>query len=149
MRCLTALVLALPVALLGCGKSGTDRPAARATASQPTPASTSSAPTPSGSPTVSSKVKDCFDGDCLLAVSKPVTIPLDKKRYYYPKFAITAVTSNQVSYRVDYPQGGHAEQRLSVGNESSFGFRSHPQVNVRLVSIAGKKAVIAISPGTQ
>jgi hypothetical protein len=127
----------LPAVLLGCGGPAADRPAPRPTTPAPAPPS----------PTPGSDVKACFDGDCLLTVTRPIKIPLDAKRYYYPVFAITAVTPDRIGYRVDYPNGGHAEQWLGQGGSSSFGSRSHTQVNVRLVSITRGRAVLAISPG--
>jgi hypothetical protein len=90
--------------------------------------------------------KDCFDAECTLKVSKPVTIPLDKKKFHYPEMKVVAVDSGSLSYQVDYPGGGGAQQVLSPGGGSGFGFRSHPSVEVKLLSITKGTARLSLTP---
>lgn len=146
---LAAHVPVLTLVLASCGSSP-DAPRSaspNATTSASRAASPTSTPATTRTAASTSKVKDCFDGDCLLQVSKPVDIRLDTKKFYYPELAIVAVDASGISYRVDYPHGGSAQQVLSPGSGSSFGFRSYTPVEVKLVSINKRKALIAISPG--
>ncbi|MFI7639363.1 hypothetical protein [Nonomuraea sp. NPDC049400] len=167
MRRLPAV--ALPVialcALAGCGSPEATPRAASPSAAASTSAAPSSAPATSAPPTTTptstptptpeatpsrkptSRIKDCFDGDCLLKVSRPVTIPLNAKKFYYPKFEIVSVKSKTLTYWVEYPHGGGAQQVMGEGSRSSFGFRSRTPVEVSLVSIEKGKALLSISPG--
>jgi hypothetical protein len=152
-----ALVLVLlPAALAGCGGND-DRPSAArgsgsafATAS----ATASAAPTPTPTPTptlapakVTTRVKDCFDGNCRLKVGGPVRIPLNAKKFHYSSLEVVSVTAHSLTYQVPYPQGGGAAQTLGVGGSGSFGYRSDPAVEVRLESVTRGKAVLALTPG--
>jgi hypothetical protein len=165
MRRLPAV--ALPVlalcALAGCGSPEATPRAASPSAAASTSAAPSSAPATSAPPTTTpastptpeatpsrkptSRIKDCFDGDCLLKVSGPVTIPLNAKKFYYPKFEVVSVKSKTLTYWVEYPHGGGAQQVMGKGARSSFGFRSRTPVEVSLVSIEKGKALLSISPG--
>ncbi|MFI6540725.1 hypothetical protein ACIBHY_50280 [Nonomuraea sp. NPDC050547] len=145
------LVIAM-CALAGCASPETGRQAAVSTPTPSTPATSASAtesPTPSPSPTrqATTKVKDCFDGDCLLKLSKPVTIRLNAKKFYYPKFEVVAIDARTITYRVEYPHGGGSEQRLGEGGGGGFAFRKHTPVEVRLVSIKKGQALLSVSPG--
>ncbi|MFI6904860.1 hypothetical protein ACIBKY_26595 [Nonomuraea sp. NPDC050394] len=152
----------LPV-LAMCALAGCASPEAGRQATAPTPttgipskpgtpatsAPATESPTPSPSPTreATTKVKDCFDGDCLLKLSKPVTIRLNAKKFYYPKFEVVAIDADTITYRVDYPHGGGSEQRLGEGGGGAFAFRKHTPVEVRLVSIKKGRALLSVSPG--
>ncbi|SEG88349.1 hypothetical protein SAMN05444920_106226 [Nonomuraea solani] len=145
-------VLAL-CALAGCGSPApappaaapSNTPATSTPAATPTPAPTpTSTPSPSRKPTT--KVKDCYDADCLLKLSRPVTIRLNAKKFYYPKFEIVAVSAKTITYVVEYPHGGGAQQVLGKGGSSGFGFRDRPTVEVTLVSIRKGQALLSISP---
>lgn len=92
------------------------------------------------------RVSDCFDGECLLKVSKPVDIRLNAKKYYYPEMSIVAIDAKSITYTVDYPHGGGAQQVLGPGGGGGFGFRSYPSVKVTLVSIKKGTALVSISP---
>ncbi|HEV7935053.1 MAG TPA: hypothetical protein VGP70_22430, partial [Actinomadura sp.] len=50
-----------------------------------------STPATTRSPAPASTVKDCFDGNCTLMLSKPVKIRLDAKKYYSPDVTVAAV----------------------------------------------------------
>ncbi|MFI6290824.1 hypothetical protein ACIBEJ_04525 [Nonomuraea sp. NPDC050790] len=139
-------------ALAGCGSPQAAAPSSTPAASTPavsTPAPETPSPTPSPSPTrePTTKVKDCYDGDCLLKLSKPVTIWLNAKKFYYPKFEIVAVKADRITFWVEYPHGGGAEQTLGEGGGSSFSFRDRTPVDVTLVSIRNGRAVLSVSPG--
>ncbi|MBB5078996.1 hypothetical protein [Nonomuraea endophytica] len=133
-------------ALAGCASPDTGPQAA-------TPAPTPSTPTTSASATESpsreptTKVKACFDGDCLLKLSKPVTIRLNAKKFYYPKLEVVAIDKDTITYWVEYPHGGGVEQRLGEGGGSSFAFRENTPVEVKLVSITKGQALLSLSPG--
>ena len=104
-------------------------------------------PTPTRTaPPETTDPKDCFDAECTLKVSKPVTIPLDKKKFHYPEMKVVAVDSKNLSYQVDYPGGGGAQQVLSPGGGSGFGFRSYPSIEVKLLSITKGTARLSLTP---
>lgn len=158
----TAPLVVLPLILTSCGISpdepkaaeGKTSPGAAASASPaPTGGGDASTPTPAApaSPDAqepTTKVKDCFDGDCLLKVTEPVDIKLDAKKYYYKKIQIVDVGEKTMTYVVDYPHGGGAQQMLGPGGSSSFGFRSYPSINVTLVSAKKGRLLVSITPGT-
>ncbi|MBA9002964.1 hypothetical protein [Thermomonospora cellulosilytica] len=148
-RFLAALVPVLVPALTSCGSPAQEAgpaPSKPAAPASPTSAPPSVPPSPTRTPTT--ETEDCFDGDCLLEVTRPVDIELDRKKFYYPGFSVVSVDENSLTYHVEYPHGGGAEQVLSPGGGSSFGFRDNPSVEVRLVSIKDGKALLSISPGT-
>jgi hypothetical protein len=96
---------------------------------------------------VTTKVRDCVDGNCRLRVAAPVRVGLDAKKFHYSSFEIVAITSHSLTYQVRYPQGGGAIQVLGVGGSGSFGFRSHPSIEVRLESVTRNKAVVDVTVG--
>lgn len=159
LMALATLLLLLPV--VGCGTPKDSPPAARPDSSDTPPPSPTrspaSTPTKTSTTTASagartatpptSNPKDCFDGDCTLELSKPVAIRLDTKVFYYPEMTVVAVGSDRLTYRVDYPHGGGAQQTLSPGGSSAFGFRSHTRVEVKLVSITKGTALLSLAPG--
>lgn len=152
MLVLTALGATVVLVVSGCGTPAANPPAAQpapspSASSVSLPATTNATTRPAKTPT--SNVKDCFDADCALIVSKPIGIPLDTKLFYYPELTVVAITSNSVTYRVDYPHGGRAEQSLSPGGQGQFGFRSFTPVEVGLDSITDGTAILVLSPGAQ
>ncbi|WP_198958220.1 hypothetical protein [Amycolatopsis sp. KNN50.9b] len=153
---------ALSLVLAGCG---TETPAApqpapapaTTTTAQPTttvPPATSATPTttpPSTNPNPpappSSKVRDCFDGDCTLLLAKPTTIPLDAKRFHYSSMRVTAFSADSLSFAVTYPQGGGTQSSIGPGlGSASFGFRGSPSIEVGLTLVDGKPALV-LQPG--
>lgn len=92
-------------------------------------------------------MRDCFDGDCLLRVSRPVTIRLNAKKFYYRQFHILDVGKSSITYLVEYPHGGGAQATLGKGGTSSFGFRKRPTVEVSLVSVKKGRALVSITAG--
>ncbi|AXK36835.1 hypothetical protein DVA86_34155 [Streptomyces armeniacus] len=96
---------------------------------------------------MTSDPKDCFDADCRLKVSGPTTIRLDAEKFHYPALNVVEVGRDSLRYQVDYPQGGGAEQILGPGGSGSFGFRSQPPVEVKLESVKGGTALLALTPG--
>jgi hypothetical protein len=88
-------------------------------------------------------VKDCFDGECTLLLTGPTTIPLDFGKLHYTSMNITAISADSLSYTVPYPEGGGAGQTIGVGlNGGSFGFRGDPSVEVGLMLVGGKPALV-------
>ena len=153
MRRLMAFVPLVPLLLAplaGCGTQP-DGPPEKPPAATKSSSDGSSKNKPSKKPSPTppqetTDPKDCFDAECTLKVSKPVTIPLDKKKFHYPEMKVVAVDSKSLSYQVDYPGGGGAQQVLSPGGGSGFGFRSYPSVEVKLLSITKGTARLSLTP---
>ena len=149
-----ALVLAaLGLALTACGGRQTEAQAPPPPAPSSPPPSTSATPTTSSSPSArptappSSNVRDCFDADCTLLLTKPATIPLDAGKFHYSSMRVTAISADSLSYSVSYPNGGSASSTVGVGLAgSSFGFRGSPAVEVGLTLVDGKPALV-LQPG--
>ncbi|MEV4803226.1 hypothetical protein AB0K18_24745 [Nonomuraea sp. NPDC049421] len=143
-----------PTAAAPAGTPAATAPTSAPPASTPeasTTPSVSPTPSPSPSPTkkrkATSRVRDCFDGDCLLRVSRPVTIRLNAKKFYYRQFHILDVGKSSITYLVEYPHGGGAQATLGKGGTSSFGFRKRPTVEVSLVSVKKGRALVSITAG--
>lgn len=145
MRGLVALIPVFVVALAGCG--GTHTAAAPAkTKAKPSPSRTAS-PSPSPTEPPTSDVKDCRDGTCLLKVSGPVRVPLNKKKFHYSSLRVVDVTSSSLSYQVPYPNGGGSSQTLSPGGGGAFGFRTSPSIAVKLVSMKHGHGLLSLTAG--
>ena len=138
--------LGLTLILAGCGGSGTDQHAASPSRSAAPP---SPSPSPSPSPTqpATRDVRDCYDADCTLLVTKPLRIPLNAKLFHYPAVIVESLAGGTLTYRVDYPQGGMSEAHLSPGNSSSFGYRSATPITVKLLSLKHGTAILSLTPG--
>jgi hypothetical protein len=160
-RNITALA-ALSLVLAGCGGTPvaqpsttpvatTEAPAASsappATTASSTPATVSSSTNPNPPAPPSNKVRDCYDGDCTLLLSRPTTIPLDAGKFHYSSMRVTAISADSLSYSVAYPQGGGAQSSVGPGlGGGSFGFRGSPSIEVGLTSVGGKPALV-LQPG--
>jgi hypothetical protein len=141
------LVPVLSLTLASCGSSPEETKAAPTASRSPNSSSAPVSASPSPTRTPTTKIKDCFDGDCLLEVDGPVDIKLDKKTFYYPEFSIVSVDENSLTYYVEYPHGGGAQQVLSPGGGGSFAFRDNTPVEVKLVSVKDGKALLSLTPG--
>ncbi|WP_157358855.1 hypothetical protein [Amycolatopsis sp. ATCC 39116] len=118
-------------------------PSTTSTSAEPT--TTTANPNPPAPP--SSKVRDCFDGDCTLLLSKPTTIPLDAARFHYASMRVTAISADGLTFSVTYPQGGGAQSSIGPGlGGASFGFRGSPSIEVGLTLVDGKPALV-LQPG--
>ena len=145
-----AAIAALALVLTGCDSATPPWPSA--TSAPPTPSATPSvAPTsspslasPSPSPTtkVSANKKDCYDGDCILRLTKPTRIPLNAKKLHYSAMRVTEVSTESLSYTVAYPGGGGVQASVGPGGGSTFGFRGFPSVTVSLAVVGGKPALV-------
>lgn len=167
-RKVTALA-ALSLALTGCGSapvaspptppvSTTNAPAASPassappltpppTTATPTPAATSRSANPNPPAPPSNKVRDCFDGDCTLLLSRPTTIPLDAKKFYYSSLRVTAISADSLSFSVADAHGGDSEVSIGPGlGGLSFGFGDSPSLEVGLTTVDGKPALV-LQPG--
>lgn len=160
MRRHTIAFAALALLLAGCGGEApvAQPPSASpapATTAQPPSSTTSSAPPTSSSAATSSSqkplpvappssnVKDCFDGDCTLPLTKPAKIPLDAKTLHYSSMRVTAISADSLSYSVAYPGGGGASSTVGVGlGGSAFGFQGGPMIRVGLTLVDGKPALV-------
>ena len=88
-------------------------------------------------------MKDCYDGECTLLLSRAATIPLDRKRLHYPSMRITAISPKGISYKVTYPGSGGSEVSSGPGpGSSSFGFRDLPTVEVGVIVVNGRTALV-------
>lgn len=92
-------------------------------------------------------MRDCFDGDCTLVLTKPARIPLDAQRFHYSTLRVTAISADSLSFVVPYPQGGSAQSTIGPGlGAASFGFRGSPSIEVGLTLVDGKPALV-LQPG--
>ena len=157
-RHVTALA-ALALILAGCDS---ETPAAQppppaspsATTASASPAAPTASPTPSAVPTPttakprplappSKNVKDCYDGNCTLLLTRPTRIPLNAKKLHYSSMRVTAISTKSLTYKVPYPGGGGAQSTIGVGlGSSTFGFRGSPTVEVGLTLVKGKPALV-------
>lgn len=147
-----SVIAALALVLAGCDSEApvAQPPSASSAATIASPPTTSpSALTTSNSANrrppapPGSNVKDCFDGDCTLLLTKPTKIPLNAKTLHYSSMRVTAISAKSLSYTVNYPQGGGAQSTIGVGLAgSSFGFRGFPSIEVGLRVVGGKPALV-------
>ncbi|MFI6504461.1 hypothetical protein [Nonomuraea typhae] len=131
-------------ALAGCSSPEAGRQAAAPSPTPSTSAAATETPSPPRKPTT--RVKDCFDGRCLLKVSRPITIQLDAKKFYYPTLEIVAIGADTITCWVEYPNGGGARSSAGEDGPFTFGVTGYPSVEVRPVSIENGQAVVSISP---
>ncbi|WP_433870107.1 hypothetical protein [Saccharopolyspora sp. CA-218241] len=134
-------------ALTGCAQPEAGAP--RPVESPPTaPAAPEApAPPPPRPEPPSTDVAECFDADCTLVVTGPLTIPLDAARFYYPEMTLVSVTPDALTYYVTYPDGGVAiRARLGPGGGGSFGSRGHATVQVKLDSLGDGTTVVVLTP---
>ena len=88
-------------------------------------------------------MKDCYDGNCTLLLTKPTRIPLNAKKLHYSSMRVTAISTKSLTYKVPYPGGGGAQSTIGVGlGSSTFGFRGSPTVEVGLTLVKGKPALV-------
>ncbi|HEY1177034.1 MAG TPA: hypothetical protein VGF17_12830 [Phytomonospora sp.] len=144
---LFAPLLAALTAVAGCGTDAAVRDPIAATAPSGGPPAASPTPSPTPSPQApTTRVADCFDGDCVLLVSRPVSIPLDAEKFHYEVLEIVDVTDDALTYFVPYGGGGGASSQLGVGGGGGFGFRGETGISLRLTSIEDGTATLVISP---
>ena len=154
------VLVALTLILAGCdSETPTAQPPPSSPAVSLTPSATPSpslapSPTPSAVPTPttakprptappSRNVKDCYDGNCTLLLSKPTRVPLNAKKFHYSSMRVTAISTKSLTYKVPYPGGGGAQSTIGVGlGSSTFGFRGSPTVEVGLTLVKGKPALV-------
>ncbi|MET0496339.1 MAG: hypothetical protein ABW000_24695 [Actinoplanes sp.] len=124
--------------------SPTPTPSATPTPATPTPATptpTTAKPRPTAPP--SRNVRDCYDGNCTLLLTKPTRIPLNVKKFHYSSMRVTAISKKSLTYLVPYPGGGGAQSTIGVGlGGSTFSFRGSPAVEVGLTLVKGKPALV-------
>ncbi|GAA4861317.1 hypothetical protein [Saccharopolyspora cebuensis] len=133
-------------ALTGCAQPEAGAP--RPVESPPTAPAAPEAPAPPPTPEPpSTDVAECFDADCTLAVTGPITIPLDPARFHYPEMSVRSVTPDFLAYDVTSPAGGVAIlSRLGPGGGGSFGSRGHTTVQVKLESLDDGTTVVVLTP---
>ncbi|ALG08498.1 hypothetical protein AOZ06_17655 [Kibdelosporangium phytohabitans] len=88
-------------------------------------------------------MKDCFDGDCVLVLSKPTTVRLDAAKLHYTSMRVTAISADSLTYNVSYPGGGGTTATVGQGvGGSAFSFQGFPKVEVGLTLVDGKPALV-------
>lgn len=92
-------------------------------------------------------MRDCYEADCTLLVSGPVTIPLDVGRFHYTSVAVSSVTADTVLTSQASPDGGGGGLILHPGGSGSFGYRSLPEVIVSVISIRNGVATVQLRTG--
>jgi hypothetical protein len=154
-----AVVLTLMVALAGCGGGGgggrdddsgegaesssTRTPSESVRPSSPS-ASPSTPPSPSGpatsdAPGGGTDADACFDGQCEITVSKPMTIKVDS-RFGVSNLRVTKVTEDAVMLQ---SSGSGVFLSTSVGEGGTGGLNS---LGFRVKSLKGGKAVLEFFP---
>jgi hypothetical protein len=72
-----------------------------------------------------------------------MTIRLDARKLHYSAMTVTAISTDSLSYSVDYPQGGGSSATVGVGlGGSSFGFTGSPMIQVGLTLVDGRPALV-------
>lgn len=130
------IALVLP-SLTACGST------ARARWSTPSPEPSAAPSAPAASPSASGgtdTVKDCFDGDCLLRVSKPTVVPLHIK-YGITRLEITAIDADTVTIQLSFGAGAGGETTGSAGSTLTVN-----KLVIRVVSVDGGTAVLDFTP---
>lgn len=90
-----------------------------------------------------SNISACYDGECEIAVSKPVRIPLDG-RSGFDAVAVEAIEPAKVRFHVAFPNGsgsGSASPGSTVTFNSGTG-----SIRITVIAIDSGTAVIKISP---
>lgn len=104
------------------------------------------APTPAANPsptTAGTDISACFDGDCSLAVSGPVDVPVDA-RFGFPALSVTELTAARLRFEVHGRSGGRAVTTTGPGGTSTL--RSGGDaLTVHVRSISSGVAVIELS----
>lgn len=104
----------------------------------------SSAPTTAPPPAADgSNIGACYDGECEVAISESVRIPLDG-RSGFDAVTVEAIESNNVRFRVGYPHGsgsGSASPGSTVTFKNGTG-----GIRITVIAIDAGTAVIKISP---
>lgn len=112
----------LTLAVAGCTTSnrGSHSPATHSSAAASTSATAATSTTASTfHPAIpSTDVADCFEGNCLLAVSGTVTVPLDEAAFSYPAVTITVEAADMITV---HPTGDPSSMSFGPGSEGSFG----------------------------
>ncbi|GAA4240414.1 hypothetical protein GCM10022254_64940 [Actinomadura meridiana] len=130
--------------LMACG-SGDDNTPARAETRPSTPAPKTPAPSPptptptSTAPADGTNISKCFDGNCEIAVSKPIGIPVDK-RLGISRVEIEEITPNKsVSLVLVSPLNDYHVIATPDGPNTVN------KITIRIRQIKGKKAIIALT----
>lgn len=128
------IALAVPLlglALIGCGAPSVALPAALTTQQAPSSWSPTSAATTAPSATNGATPQSCYDGECEITVSRPMSFPVDP-RFGFDTISITSIGSESVTIKAT----GRGVSWATVG----------PGSNVRLNGL--RSHVLRISDGT-
>ncbi|MGW4847437.1 hypothetical protein [Nocardia brasiliensis] len=142
---MVAILLVLLTSLLACGASDDahEWPMSSET-SQRTMESTTEPVPVGGTPTTD--VRECYDGQCTLAVSGTQTIPLDPVTLSYPEMTVTVLSATTLVYHVDYGGGGGATAELGPGSTGNFGREGYPTIAVTWTSTGPTTANVTLTP---
>lgn len=151
-------VLLLMLTVVGCGtgggdttgsgeqssspsQTGSEADAGKATGDGSTGTSRNSAPATQAPPTAAdgSDVQECFDGDCEIAVSEPVSIPLDG-RFSVDAVVIEKIEPDHVSLRAE---SAGSVTRITSGPGGTVRLN---KLTVRVVAVSDGTAVLRFSP---
>jgi hypothetical protein len=144
------MAVALPMiafVLTACSSPVDRYPQAQPSEASATASTTSPPATTRGLPTAAnaSDFSTCFDGECEIAVSEPVDIPLDG-HLVVAKVSVVAIHSDGVDLRAVTPSGFVADllsQRPDQGGPSKMN-----QLGLGVVAISRGTAVLDFSPRT-
>lgn len=144
MRGLLLLAPALALVLAACGGSPSPSPTGNPT--KAAPARTTASPSPTPSPTyrqkATSNVHACYDGKCVLKVSGPKTVPVDKGTFDITGLKIEEIAPDGV--RVRFVGAGYMEEKLPLGGEQGWvGPNGDKTLTVRVMLIQNGTAVLS------
>lgn len=124
------------VPLLGLTLLGCSAPATPATMlAQPQPSTSAPATTTTSTSSAASDLHACYEGQCEITVSGPVSFPVDP-RLGYDTISVSLVDPDTVSVEATAP-GRTAKSTIGLGATSSFG-----NIEMRVVRISHGTAVL-------
>lgn len=88
-------------------------------------------------------MKDCYDGDCVLVLTKPTTVPLDGKKLGYPSIRVTAISTEKLTFTVRGSEGGSTTMSFGPGiGNGKLGISATSALEVGLTTVDGKPALV-------
>ncbi|MET7904529.1 hypothetical protein ABZS86_24920 [Streptomyces sp. NPDC005355] len=132
--------------LTGCGADDAKESRAdgdsRARGGPSTAATTTSAPPTSASAASAasaSDIKECYDGTCEIALTKPTTIDIDNA-IGISSISVSRITSDSVTFAASTPSGSHLNSRTGPGGVSVLN-----AIVIRVKQIKDGTVVLALS----
>ncbi|MET7763209.1 hypothetical protein [Streptomyces sp. NPDC005336] len=112
-------------------------PSTAATTTSAPPTSASAASAASAAP--ASDIKECYDGTCEIALTKPTTIDIDNA-IGISSISVSRITSDSVTFAASTPSGSHLNSRTGPGGVSVLN-----AIVIRVKQIKDGTVVLALS----